>query len=296
MARTVLCVDGQASVERIEGAIGADPSLTPISATSAREATEAIESDSIDAVVTEYDLPDEDGLDVIDRLRKEQPQTPAVLFTDTRPGDVDVTSFRETIVEYLSKDVPGAYDQLAPIVTDLIEHSAQVGYLVPDDEAERLEALRAYDVDAMPVEETFERLTDIIADHFDVEITFVGLIEQDEEQFLACHGGDWDSLTREDTICTHSMLQEDVMVVEDILGDSRFSENDTLVTLGIRSYAGANMTTPDGQVIGQVCVIDDEPRTYSERERETLQQFAEEAMEHLELRQRILDAEGGADR
>lgn len=297
MSQTVLCVDSQDAVEDVERAVAATPSLSPVTATSAREAAETIESREFAAVVTEYSLPEDSGLDVIERLRSEQPQTPAVLFTDSRPTEIETDSFEETIVEYLSKDVPGSYDEVGPIVTDLIEHSAQVGYLLPESEQERLEALREYDVEAMPVEESFERMTDLIAAHFDVEVAFIGLIERDEEQFLACHGGDWDSLTREDTICTHSMLQEDVMVVEDILADSRFSQNDQLVNLGIRSYAGANMTTPEGQVIGQVCVIDGEPRDYDAEERTQLQRFAEQAMEHLELRQRLLDAtEGGVDR
>jgi GAF domain-containing protein len=92
------------------------------------------------------------------------------------------------------------------------------------------------------------------------------------------------------------MLQEDVMVVEDIAEDARFSENEHLENLGIVSYAGANMTAPNGQVIGQVCLIDFERREYDAVERAELQDFAETAMEILELRQTVREAretEGG---
>jgi GAF domain-containing protein len=191
------------------------------------------------------------------------------------------------IVEYLSRTLPDAHDRLAFVVDDLIAHSAQVGFLAPDDEHDRLAALAEYDVDELPIEASFDRLTDLIASHFDVGVAFIGLLEKDEENFLACTGADWDSLTREDTICTHSMLQEDVMVVEDIRADNRFNENEALESLGIVSYAGANMTTPDGHVIGQVCVIDYEPRRYSADERAELAQFAETCMEILELRQTL---------
>ncbi|EMA42319.1 GAF domain-containing protein [Halobiforma nitratireducens JCM 10879] len=177
----------------------------------------------------------------------------------------------------------------------MIDHSAQVGFLEPDDEEQRLETLAEYDIDELPIEESFDRLTDLIADHFGVAVSFVGLIEEDEENFLACTGADWDSLTREDTMCTHSMLQEDVMVVENIAEDKRFSENEQLENLGIVSYAGANMTAPNGQVIGQVCVLDHEPRSYSPKERETLEQYADTAMEILELRQAVLESREGGD-
>jgi GAF domain-containing protein len=213
-----------------------------------------------------------------------------VLFTDASPTEIETESFEDLVVEYLTKDLPDAYERLGFVVDDVITHSAQVGFLVPDDERSRLAALAEYDVEALPIEESFTRLTDLMADHFDVPVAFVGLLEQDRERFLACHGADWGSLTREDTICTHSMLQDDVMVVEDVREDGRFSENETLRDLGIRSYAGANMTTPDGQVIGQVCLIDHEPRSYDAAERERLQQFAETAMEILELRQQLLEA------
>lgn len=96
-------------------------------------------------------------------------------------------------------------------------------------------------------------------------------------------------LAREDSVCTHSMLQDGVMVVEDITDDARFRSNETLHQLGIVSYAGANLTTGVGNTIGQVCVIDHEPRTYSEAEKEDLQEFADIAMEILELRHMIDD-------
>ncbi|WP_136718147.1 GAF domain-containing protein [Halorientalis salina] len=285
--RTVLCVDAADDIESVSSAIDAEDGLTAIEATSVEDATDRLESGSVDCVVTEYDLPDGTGLDIVETLRETNPQTPCVLFTDVKPGEIDTASFEEMIVEYLNRDLPDAVDRLGFVVDDVITHSAQVGFLVPDSEQSRLEALGEYDVEELPIEDSFSRLTDLIASHFDAAVAFIGLIEKDEEDFLACTGADWDSLTREDTICTHSMLQEDVMVVEDINEDKRFSSNETLHNLGIVSYAGANMTTTDGQVIGQVCLIDHEPRQYSEAQRQDLEQFADTAMEILELRQNL---------
>lgn len=295
MSRTILCVDELGGLEETGAAIESAQGYTVHESTSVEDAVAYIDEEAVDAVVTEYDLPDGQGLDVIDHLRDTQPQTPAVLFTDARPSNIDTGAVEEVIVEYVSKNTPGARENLVPLLRDLIQHSAQVGFLRPDDEEERLAALAEYDVENLELGDSFDRLSDLIASHFDVAVSFIGLIEEDEENFLACTGADWDSLTREDTICTHSMLHEDVMVVEDITADSRFNSNETLLNLGIRSYAGANMTTPSGEIIGQVCVIDHEPRSYSEQEQVELQQFAEEAMEHMELRQRLQDATEGQD-
>lgn len=290
MTRNVLCVDTDDRIDAVSSTIDSEEGLESVPATTVEQARRAIREESIVCVVTAYDLPDGTGMDVVGEVRAERPQTPVVLFTDVSPGEIDTASFEEVIVEYVSRDLPDAHDRLGFIADDLIDHSAQVGFLTPENEDERLETLAEYDIDELPIDESFDRLTDLIADHFDVAVSFVGLIEKDEENFLACAGADWDSLTREDTMCTHSMLQEDVMVVEDIADDKRFRENEQLQNLGIVSYAGANMTAPDGHVIGQVCVLDHEPRSYSQDERATLQQYAETAMEILELRQSLQDA------
>jgi len=229
-------------------------------------------------------------MDVIEAVREQIPQTPVVLFTDVSPADIDTSSFEELLVEYLNRGLPDAEDRLGFIMNDVIDHSAQVGFLTPDDEDERLEALEEYDIDELPIEESFQRITDLITAQFDIAVAFVGLIEKDEENFLACTGADWDSLTREDTMCTHSMLQEDVMVVEDIANDKRFNKNEQLENLGIVSYAGANMTNSDGHVIGQVCALDHEARSYSAEEKHQLEQFAATVMEILELRQSVRES------
>jgi GAF domain-containing protein len=292
LSRTVLCVDADQRIDDVVAAIDAEGTLTTVEATTVERATELLTESSVVCVVTGYDLSDGTGMDVIEAVREHAPQVPSVLFTDRPPQEIDTGSSEETIVEYLNRDLPDAHDRLGFVTNDVIEHSAQVGFLRPDDEEERLATLAEYDIDELPIEESFERLTDLIASHFDAGVAFIGLIEKDEENFLACHGADLDSLTREDTICTHSMLQEDVMVIEDIADDNRFNKNEQLENLGIVSYAGANMTAPNGQVIGQVCLIDFEKRSYDAEERMELQDFAATAMEILDLRQSLRAARG----
>lgn len=295
-SRTVLCIDTDDRIEAVSNAIDGEARLEAVTATSVEAVDGILADDPVVCVVTGYDLADGTGLDVVRTVRDAAPQTPCVLFTDVEPQEIDTESFEETIVEYLNRDLPDAHDRLGFVTDDIIDHSAQVGFLRPDDEDERLATLASYDIDELPIQDSFERLTDLIASHFDAGVAFIGLIEEDEENFLACHGADLDSLTREETICTHSMLQEDVMVIEDIAEDDRFNKNEHLENLGIVSYAGANMTAPNGQVIGQVCLIDFERRAYDASERAELQDFAETAMEILELRQTVREAretEGG---
>jgi CheY-like chemotaxis protein len=290
---TVLCADPDgtaraAVTERLTDELG----METVTAGSVVDAREQITSREFDCVVTEYAFPDRNGLEVVDQIRHESPDTPCVLFTEVTPTELDTEQFEGLIVEYLSKNAPETYERLGELVQDVWTHRSQVGYLLPENETERLEALQKYDVEDLDFEDTADRISQLVASHFDVPVAFVGLVERTEENFVACHGADWESLDREDTICTFNILDDGVMVVEDLREDHRFRDNDSLASLGIRSYAGANMTTSDGHNVGSLCLIDYEPRTYTDQQRAELQQFADEAVEQLELRRRLRDAGG----
>ncbi|EMA42367.1 response regulator [Halobiforma nitratireducens] len=114
MTRTVLCVDSEDRVSSVASALGADDDLEAIEASSVTDAADRIASEPVVCVVTAYELPDGDGLDVVEELRSEAPQTPCVLFTDISPAEIDTASVEEVIVEYLNRDLPDAHDRLVP--------------------------------------------------------------------------------------------------------------------------------------------------------------------------------------
>jgi hypothetical protein len=106
-------------------------------------------------------------------------------------------------------------------------------------------------------------------------------------------------MPREESFCAWTILSKEVMVVEDATRDPRFASN-PLVTGEpyIRLYAGAPLITPDGQIIGSLCVTDSAPREFGERERRILRHLAALVVDELELRLRareLLRARDHAD-
>jgi two-component sensor histidine kinase len=80
------------------------------------------------------------------------------------------------------------------------------------------------------------------------------------------------------------------MVVPDAAADVRFAAN-PLVTgdTNIRFYAGAPLVTPEGHVLGTLCVIDRSPHPeFSDEQRRLLQDLAELVMTEIEARSAIL--------
>jgi PAS domain S-box-containing protein len=77
------------------------------------------------------------------------------------------------------------------------------------------------------------------------------------------------------------------MVVEDATKDVRFADHPFVDhELGVRFYASAPIVSPDGFIIGSLCVIDTTPRPagLSAADRKTLQRLAHIVMDELEYR------------
>lgn len=257
-------------------------------------AAEAVLADNaVDCVVTDARLPGGAGLELLETVRARAPDTPCIIYTDVPTADIDTSSFTGLVAEYLRRRDGDSADRLRTLVDELVTRRSQVGYPLPTDEDARLAGLGQYDVTGADVRETFDRLTELAVRHVGVDRAFIGVVGEHEERFVSCHGRDLDTLDRESTICTHAILKDDVMVVEDVHEDPRFEHNDALDRLDIRSYAGAPLRTPEGVAIGSFCLTDDEPRRYSDDDRTFLRLLADEAMEQLELRRRLRAADGG---
>ena len=282
---TVVCVDSDdetrtATVDALEAA-----GFT-VRAFASVAAVEGALDDSIGCVVTTASLPDGGGFDVVELVRERYPDCPCVFFTTEAPAALP-RGGRDQVVEYVPQSVPNAHERLVDVVGATATGTTQAAYPVPKDESERLDALAAYDIGELSALDTFERLTALITSHFDIDVAFVGLVDAHEERFVACEGANWRTLAREDTICTHTILTDEVMIVENVQEDPRFAGVDRLDELDIRSYAGARITDADGNALGAVCCIHGEPRSYTQAERDDLRRFADEVQEQLELRRRL---------
>ncbi|WP_338737758.1 GAF domain-containing protein [Haloplanus salilacus] len=258
----------------------------------AADALDALDTTPVDCVVTEYDLPDGTGIELLDAVRDQTPDAACMLFTDASLETVDTEAFGDTVAEYLPKG-PSARDRLPDLIRHSVGFRSQTAYPLPDDEDGRLAALDRYVEDANGVSATVDRLSRLAIALFDVRSAAIGFVDAHHEDFLACYGTGPDSLNREDTVCTYSILDDGVTVVEDVHDDPRFADNERLVEADIRFYAGAPLVTPDGHAIGVFCLHDAEPRSFSGRERELLAMLADETMEIIELRRQVRDATGG---
>lgn len=157
---------------------------------------------------------------------------------------------------------------------------------IPDNEAERLDALKALDILDTPFEERFDRLTRIAQYVMGVPITLISLVDAERQWFKSRQGLDVSETSRDISFCGHAILQSEVFMVQDATADSRFADNPLVkATPNIRFYAGAPLTLSNGLNVGTLCAIDYQPRLISVEQLAALRDLARCVTEELEREQ-----------
>lgn len=165
---------------------------------------------------------------------------------------------------------------------------------LPENERERLEALRALRVLDTPPEPRFDRLTRLAATLFNAPTALISLIDAERQWFKSRHGFNACETPRGDAFCSSALLLPggSVMVVEDATKDPLFARNPHVTGADhVRFYAGALLTTVSGHSLGTLCIVDTEPRRFSEAERALLRELGDLITEQLELSTERLEAE-----
>lgn len=158
-------------------------------------------------------------------------------------------------------------------------------------EEERLTALHSYAIlDTLP-EQAYDDITRLASQICGAPIALITLIDSERQWFKSKVGLDVQETSRDVAFCAHSLNKpNELLVVPNALEDERFANN-PLVTGApdIRFYAGAPLTTGNGAVLGNLCVIDDKPRHLSEEQLQALRALARQVMVQMELRLRVSD-------
>lgn len=268
--RTIAALDA-----RLEGAFLGHGSI--------RGTLPVVDERTVEWVVAENELPDGTGLELFEAVRDRSPDAACVLFTADSPEEIDTGPTDGQAVEYLPRDRSAAVDRLVELFRGGETLRAQTSYPFPDGEDARLATLETLGHDVDRITAPLDRLTGLVADHLDVRAASVNLIREHTQEFLTCHGVDWPSTEREESICTFTIAADQrVMAVPDVSEDPRFADVEGLDELGVRAYMGATLTV-EGHPLGTLCVYDDHSREFSATERDALQRFADVAVDIVEL-------------
>lgn len=142
-----------------------------------------------------------------------------------------------------------------------------------DAELARLASLHALDVLATPAEERFDRIVALARLIFQVPMAAIALIDADRQWIKAAAGLDsGDSVPRRYSPCHYTVQQRGALVLEDTAHEARVADT-TVVSRGVRFYAGQPLHAPTGERVGSLCVMDTVPRTFTAEQQQVLAQL-----------------------
>ncbi len=146
---------------------------------------------------------------------------------------------------------------------------------IPADEAERIQALQALGILDTPREDRFDRVTRLAKRIFGVPIVIVSLVDTDRQWFKSCIGMAATEGSRETSFCGHAIHGDGIYLVPDAQVDPRFHDNPMVMgDPHIRFYAGCPLGIGPGSRIGTLCLIDREPRSFSDDDAAALRDLA----------------------
>lgn len=161
---------------------------------------------------------------------------------------------------------------------------------LPENEPQRIKALRSYSVLDTPAEEAFDDFTHLISQWMDVPIALISLVDENRQWFKSKVGLTVSETPRDWALCSHAIMSPELMIIEDATKDPRFAGNPLVIgEPHLRFYAGCPLITPEGFALGTICVIDREPRQISLAEQDVLRRLARQLVNLLELKRTTIE-------
>ena len=156
------------------------------------------------------------------------------------------------------------------------------------DEKERLQELRDYEIlDTLP-EAEFDALATIASQICAVPIALINLVDEERVWFKSKFGLEDMEMPRSQSFCSVTIQQKELLIVEDTEKDARFSSLPVVMhDPKYRFYAGASLVSPQGHVLGTICIMDTKPRTLTNKQQTALKELSRLAVSQLEMRRTV---------
>jgi PAS domain S-box-containing protein len=165
-------------------------------------------------------------------------------------------------------------------------------------DADRLAAVASTGLLELPPVPGLDRLTRLASRLLGVPICLVALVTDERQVFPSRHGlpqpwADAGQAPLSHSFCQYVVDDDVPLVVGDARTDERLRDNRAIDEIGVIAYAGMPIRM-DGHTLGAFCVIDVEPRTWSDSDLDLLDDLAAAVSSEIALIKAAGDAEHAA--
>lgn len=143
---------------------------------------------------------------------------------------------------------------------------------------ERLSKLQQYSAVVELPEVVFDDFTQLALSICEAPISTITMVDSDQQWFTSHRGLDLQVAPLEDGFCPRVVASQQRLIVMDALATPEKLSNAMVTEHGVRFYAGVPLATPDGHVLGAICVMDKRPRKLEQSQLKGLEALARQVM------------------
>ncbi len=165
----------------------------------------------------------------------------------------------------------------------------------------RLEAVADTAMVDTPAVELFDNLASLASRLLGMPLAFTTFVDGERSYWKAAVGTGIDSediVSRanlvEESFCQYVILTDGPVIIPDATADPMTRDNPSVTSMGVRAWAGFPVRSADGHVLGSFCVVDTQPREFTELDLEVLAALAAAAEREVQLQQALGAARNAA--
>lgn len=238
-------------------------------------ALESVDFSEVCCVICDFDLPEMNGLEVLDSVREENEEIPFILYTGKGSEEIASEAISKGVTDYMQKSTgEDHYLMLSNRVKNAIE-----AYQKTIESRENIESTlisqlrRVFNTRPESVENRIQQILQFGVLHLDtVDSGFLGNIDGRElliEEWYSVHTKREDisgSYSLEDSYCQFTIQQEDVFT---ITKDSKHEYDMSNLTSNINTYIGDSIYV-DGDLYGTLCFYSNDEGRFNRRDKEVV--------------------------
>jgi len=162
----------------------------------------------------------------------------------------------------------------------------------PVHDMERLQEIADLDLLSSDVDPILQEIADRAAERLGLPVSMVSVVLDEALHVAGFHGPEGLWLTEvgghpvEWSFCATSVRTREPFVVESATEHPYHRTNPLVTEDGVRCYAGVPLISSRGYVLGNLCVVGMEERTFTAAEMDALRSLAGEAVRRIETRRR----------
>ncbi len=167
-----------------------------------------------------------------------------------------------------------------------------LSFPVPANEAERVAALRAFEILDTPPDVAYDDIGELAAQICRCPVGYISFIDDERLWFKAKYGlpPDFNQCPREIAFCSTTICGAELVTVPDLREDARFSGNPFVTgEPHMQFYCSMPLITDEGYALGTLCVMDFAPRQLDFEQTQSMRRLSRQVLSQLELRRRLIE-------